>query len=179
MPLIPLSVATEAYDRILPLRDGRVPIQGCDPTFLTVRHEELFLRAFHNTEYDVCELSMSSYLTSVSQGNSQYIAVPVFLSRLFRHSAIYLFADSGIETPADLAGKRIGVPEYQITAALWVRGLLDDEFGVPPAAMRWFRGGLHDPGRQEKAAVEFARRDFADRHRPGAHAGRNAGLRGD
>jgi 4,5-dihydroxyphthalate decarboxylase len=148
--LVPVSIATEAYDRVLPLRDERVKIQGCDPTFLTIRHEELFLRAFHHEAYDICELSMSSYLTSISLGQSAYIAVPVFLSRLFRHSAIYTAEVSGISKPADLIGKRIGVPEYQITAALWVRGLLEDEYGVHPGDLAWFRGGLHEPARVEK-----------------------------
>jgi 4,5-dihydroxyphthalate decarboxylase len=132
MSPLPISIATEAYDRVLPLKDGRIKIQGCAPTFLTVRHEELFVRAFQNEEYDVAELSMSSFLTALSLGESKYLAVPIFLSRLFRHSAIYLSEASGIRQPSDLIGKRIGVPEYQMTAALWVRGLLEDEYAVHP-----------------------------------------------
>ena len=155
MASLPLSIATEAYDRVLPLHDGRVRIQGCNPTFLTVRHEELFVRALHQEEYDVAELSMSSYLTATALDESKYIAVPVFLSRLFRHSAIYLNESSGIGAPSDMIGKRVGVPEYQITAALWVRGLLEDEYAVRPADLRWFRGGLHDPGRMEKLPLEL------------------------
>ena len=150
-----LSIATEAYDRVLALRDGRVRIQGCDHTFLVVPAEALFVRGFHNTEYDVCELSMSSYLMSVARGDNAYIAVPVFPSRLFRHSAIYVNASAGITEPSHLAGRTMGVPEYQITAALWARGLLDDEYGVPPSAMRWFRGGLHEPGREEKLPLRL------------------------
>lgn len=153
MSRLTLSIAAEAYDRVLALRDGRVRIEGCDHRFLVVGHEQLFLRGFHSAEYDVCELSMSSYLLSVARGDCPYVAIPVFLSRLFRHSAIYLNKASGIAEPADLRGKRIGVPEYQMTAALWVRGLLDDEYGVPPSAMTWFQGGLHEPGRVEKFAL--------------------------
>jgi len=148
-----LSIATEAYDRVLALRDGRVGIQGCSHNFLVVPAEKLFVRGFHNTEYDVCELSMSSYLISVARGENAYMAIPVFPSRLFRHSAIYLNRDAGITEPSQLAGRTMGVPEYQITAALWCRGLLDDEYGVPPSAMRWVRGGLHEPGRVEKLAL--------------------------
>ena len=150
-----LSIATEAYDRVLPLRDGRVGIEGCAHNYLVVPAEQLFLRAFQGQEYDVCELSLSSYLLSVSRGDNAYLALPVFPSRLFRHSAIYLNSAAGIAKPADLIGKRIGVPEYQMTAALWARGLLDDEYGVAPAAMTWFRGGLHQPGRVEKIALRL------------------------
>ena len=150
-----LSVATEAYDRVLALRDGRVRIQGCDHTFLVVPAEMLFVRGFHNAEYDVCELSMSSYLMSVARGDNAYVAIPVFPSRLFRHSAIYVNSAAGITEPSQLAGRTMGVPEYQITAALWARGLLDDEYGVPPSVMRWFRGGLHEPGREEKLPLRL------------------------
>lgn len=150
-----LSIATEAYDRVLALRDGRVRIQGCTHTFLVVPAETLFVRGFHNAEYDVCELSMSSYLMSVARGENAYVAIPVFPSRLFRHSAIYVNSRAGIVEPSQLGGRTVGVPEYQITAALWARGLLDDEYGVSPSAMRWFRGGLHEPGREEKLPLRL------------------------
>ncbi len=152
---ISLSIATEAYDRVLALRDGRISIQGCSHSFLVVPAEKLFVRGFHNTEYDVCELSMSSYLISAARGDNAYVAIPVFPSRLFRHSAIYVNNRAGITEPSHLAGRTMGVPEYQITAALWCRGLLDDQYGVPPSAMRWFRGGLHEPGREEKLPLHL------------------------
>lgn len=155
MTHLSISIATAAYDRVLALRDGRVKIEGCDHKFLSTGHEQLFLRGFHNTEYDVCELSMSSYLISISRGESPYVAVPVFPSRLFRHSAIYLNSAAGITDPSQLRGKRMGVPEYQMTAALWSRGLLDDEYGVRPRDMEWFQGGLHEPGREEKLALNL------------------------
>ena len=154
-PRLSLSIATGAYDRVQALRDGRVTIEGCDHTFLVAHQEQIFLRGFHSAEYDVCELSMSSYMISVSRGKNAYVAVPVFTSRLFRHSAIYINTAAGIVLPEDLAGKAIGVPEYQLTAALWCRGLLDDEYGVPPSAMRWFRGGLHQTGRVEKLTLDL------------------------
>ena len=152
---LPLSIATEAYDRVLALRDGRVCIQGCAHTFLVVHHEQLFLRGFHNAEYDVCELSMSSYLVSVARGKNDYVAIPVFPSRMFRHSAIYVNSRAGVSQASELAGKKMGVPEYQMTAALWCRGLLDDEYGVPPSAMQWLQGGLHEPGREEKLRLNL------------------------
>lgn len=150
-----ISVVAATYDRVQALRDGRVRIEGCDHTFLTTGHEQMFLRAIASAEYDVVELSMGSYLTSLARGESGYVAIPVFLSRLFRHSAIYIREGSGIAQPSDLAGKRVGVPEYQMTAALWARGLLDDEYGVPPSAMHWFQGGLQEPGRHEKVRLEL------------------------
>ena len=154
-PRLSLSIATGAYDRVQALRDGRVTIEGCDHTFLVAHQEQIFLRGFHSAEYDVCELSMSSYMISVSRGKNAYVAVPVFTSRLFRHSAIYINTAAGIVLPEDLAGKAMGAPEYQLTAALWCRGLLDDEYGVPPSAMRWFRGGLHQTGRVEKLTLDL------------------------
>ena len=155
MTRLTLSIATAAYDRVLALRDGRVRIEGCDHELLHVGHEQMFLRGFHNSEYDVCELSMSSYMMSVARGDNDYVAVPVFLSRLFRHSAIYINNDAGIMRPEDLAGRRIGVPEYQMTAALWVRGLLDDEYGVHPRDIHWLQGGVHEPGRVEKLPLSL------------------------
>ena len=150
-----ISVVAATYDRVQALRDGRVQIEGCDHTFLTTGHEQMFLRAIASAEYDVAELSMGSYLTSLARGETAYVAIPVFLSRLFRHSAIYVREGAGITQPSDLAGKRVGVPEYQMTAALWARGLLDDEYGVPPSAMHWFQGGLQEPGRSEKVRLDL------------------------
>ena len=150
-----LSVVAATYDRVQALRDGRVRIEGCDHTFLTTGHEQMFLRAIASAEYDVAELSMGSYLTCIARGEDAYVAIPVFLSRLFRHSAIYVREGAGIAQPSDLVGKRVGVPEYQMTAALWARGLLDDEYGVPPSAMHWFQGGLQEPGRHEKVRLDL------------------------
>ena len=150
-----LSVIAATFDRVHALMDGRVRIAGCDHTFLTAGHEQMFFRAFGTAEYDVAELSMGSYITAVARGDSPYVAIPVFLSRIFRHSAIYCNADAGIAQPSDLIGKRIGVPEYQMTAALWCRGLLDAEYGVTPDRMHWFQGGLQEPGRWEKVALRL------------------------
>ncbi|WP_223262763.1 PhnD/SsuA/transferrin family substrate-binding protein [Sphingobium sp. SCG-1] len=148
-----LSIMSAVYDRVQALMDGRVRIEGCDHTFMTAGHEQMFFRAFETAEYDIAELSMGSYITAVARGENKYVAIPVFLSRIFRHSAIYYNADAGISSPADLIGKKMGVPEYQMTAALWARGFLDDEYGVSPNMMHWFQGGLDEPGRYEKVPL--------------------------
>jgi len=114
----------------------------------------LFFRAIRGHEFDVCELSLSSYMMAVARGGDiPYIGLPVFLSRTFRHSAIYVRSDRGIERPEDLRCRRVGVPEYQITAAVWARGLLEDDYGVRPSDFEWLQGGLEEPGRVEKVAL--------------------------
>jgi 4,5-dihydroxyphthalate decarboxylase len=106
-------------------------------------------------EFDAAEMSMSSYLLRRSRGDDALVAIPVFTSRFFRHSCVFVHADSGIERPEDLKGKRVGVPEYQRTAAVWIRGFLQDDYGVSPSDVRWFQGGLEQTGRSEKLAIEI------------------------
>jgi 4,5-dihydroxyphthalate decarboxylase len=101
-------------------------------------------------EFEVSEIGFSPYLIAHSRGQCPYIALPVFLSRMFRHSAIYIRTDRGIRTPADLAGKAIGVIEYQMSAAMWPRGMLADDFGIQAADVSWRQGGLNVPGRKDK-----------------------------
>ena len=153
MPKLQISVAIGDYDRNRPLIDGAVTIDGVDPVVMTLSPEEIFFRAFRHQAFDVCELSLSSHLVSVARGTSAYIGVPAFLSRAFRHSSIYIRTDKGIAAPADLSGKRIGVAEYQLTANVWARALLADEYGVRPAEIVWVRGGLEQAGRSEKIAI--------------------------
>lgn len=151
---LPLTVACWDYDRTRLLFDGQVAIEGCETNMLCLPVEETFFRALRSTEFDVAELSLSSYTMMRSRGSCPYIAVPVFLSRMFRHSAIYVRADSPLRTPEDLRGRTVGVPEYQLTAPVWVRGILQDEYGVQPHELRWRTGGVETPGRHEK--VSFA-----------------------
>ena len=150
MSRLALTVATWDYDRVRPLIDGRVDVEGCALNYLVLSPEELFHRAYFNREFDVAEIGFSPYLIAHSRGTAPYVALPVFLSRMFRHSAIYIRTDRGIERPADLRGKRIGVPEYQMSAVMWCRGLLQDDFGVRPDEIRWLQGGLEQPGRKDK-----------------------------
>ncbi len=150
-----LSVAIGDYDRTRPLIDGRVRIDGVDPVFMTLEPEEIFFRAFRHREFDVCEMSFASYTVSVDRGEPEYIAVPAFLSRAFRHTSIYIRTDRGIDEPADLKGRRIGLAEYQLSANVWARAILEDDYGVKPSDVTWVRGGMETPGRPEKIKIDL------------------------
>lgn len=150
-----LSIAIGDYDRVRPLVDGTVQIDGCDPDYLVLEPEEIFFRAFRHAEFDVCELSLSSFIVKTARGDNPYIGVPVFPSRSFRHASIYIRRDRGIEQPADLKGRRIGTPEYQLTACVWARAILEEDHGVAPSEITWIRGGLEQPGRVEKIGLDL------------------------
>jgi 4,5-dihydroxyphthalate decarboxylase len=152
MTKLALSIAIGDYDRTRALIDGRVAVDGVDPVFMTLSPEEIFFRAFRAAEFDICELSLSSYTVKTAQNDCPYIAVPAFVSRTFRHTSIYVRTDR-IKKPADLKGRKVGVPEYQLTANVWARALLDDDYGVKPADIHWIRGGIEEPGRPEKLTV--------------------------
>ena len=149
MAKLKLSVAVGDYDRMRPLVDGVVGIDAVEPQFMLLEPEEIFFRAFRHADFDITELSMSSYSVKTATGTSPYIAVPVFPSRAFRHTSIYVRTDR-IKSPADLKGKRVGVPEYQLTANVWVRLILEEDYGISPSDMTWVRGGYEQPGRIEK-----------------------------
>jgi 4,5-dihydroxyphthalate decarboxylase len=151
---VPITIACGNYDRTRALRDGRVKVEGCAVTYLPLYPEEIFFRAFRYQEFDVSELSFSSYIRTVAAGTSAYIGIPAFVSRLFRHSGMYVRADAGIHAPADLRGKRIGVPEYQITAVVWMRGIMQHEYGVLPTEIHWRSGGQEEPGRAERTPLK-------------------------
>jgi 4,5-dihydroxyphthalate decarboxylase len=150
MSRLPITIATWDYDRVRALVDGRVQIEGCDVNYLTMPVEECFERAYFHGEFEVAEIGFSPYLIALSRGTTPYVAVPAFLSRMFRHSAVYVRTDRGIAGPADLRGKRVGVPEYQMSAVLWFRGFLQDELGIAPKDINWVQAGLETPGRRDK-----------------------------
>lgn len=156
MSKLKLSLAMGDYDRTRPIYDGRVSIDGVDPICMLQSPEEMFFRAFRHQAYDISELSFSSYCVSIARGDPAYIAIPVFLSRAFRHTSIYIRTDRGINKPEDLQGKRIGIAEYQLTANVWVRALLTD-YGVSPEDIMWIRGGMDSPGRPEKMKLDLPR----------------------
>src|SRR5258708_7590325 len=156
MDSLPITVACHPYDRVRALFDGRVRIEGCQTIMLPLRAEEAFHRAYGHAEFEVSELSMSSYILTTARGSCPYIAIPVFLSRVFRHSALYVRNGAGITSPSDLRGKLVGVPEYQMTAALWVRGMLSDVYGIAAQDIRWRTGGLENSGRIEKVVLTFS-----------------------
>ncbi len=150
-----LSLGCCQYDRTRALFDGRVKVEGCELMPIALDPEETFHRAFKTQEFDICEISLSSHTLNIARGTAKYVAVPAFLSRAFRHSGIYVRSDRGIHRPEDLRGKKIGIPEYQITANVWIRGLLMHEYGVQPHELLWRRGGLEEPGRQERSPISL------------------------
>jgi len=151
---VPITIAVGNYDRTRPLMDGRVKVEGCAVTYLPLYPEEIFFRMFRYQEFDVAEMSLSSYIRTVAAGTAAYTAVPAFVSRIFRHSGMYVRAGAGIRAPADLRGKRVGLPEYQITAVVWMRGLLQHEYGVKPSEIHWRSGGQEQPGRHERTPLK-------------------------
>ncbi|MBB44100.1 MAG: 4,5-dihydroxyphthalate decarboxylase [Rhodospirillaceae bacterium] len=155
MAKLTISLACCDYDRTRAIFDGRVQIEGCEVVCCPMPPEEAFHRAFKYEEFDVTELSFSSYMNVQSRDGSPYIGIPAFISRLFRHSSIYIRKDRDISSPEDLKGKTIGVPEYQMTAAMWVRGILKDEYGINPEDCQWRNGGLEEGGREERAPLHL------------------------
>ncbi len=149
-----LSLACSECDRTQGLRDGSVPVEGVSLTCIGLAVEEVFHRMVRHAEFDAAELSLSSYVLSLQQG-APFLAVPAFPSRMFRHSGIYVNAGSGIREPADLAGRTVGLAEYQLTANVWIRGILQEHYGVPVASVAYRTGGLHAPGRTEKLPVSL------------------------
>ena len=150
-----LTFACGPYDRMEALNLGVIQPEGMDLRYVPITSSpEIFARMVKNRAFDASEMSLSSYLISKEKG-PDLVALPVFLSRVFRHSSIYINRDAGISKAADLKGKRVGLPEYQITAVLWIRGILQHEYGVPPEDITWFSGGLDEPGRIEKIDLDL------------------------
>jgi len=150
-----LTLACWSYDRTRALFDGRVRPDGIDLTCLDLPVEETFFRMLRHREFDVAEMSLSSYVVSLFAPDPPFVAIPVFPSRFFRHSCIYVNAAAGIRRPQDLAGRTIGTPEYQMTAPVWIRGILADDHGVPVDSVTYATGGLEEPGRAEKLALDL------------------------
>src|SRR2546427_3277059 len=154
MKKLELTLACERYDRTDALREGRIQPEGIDLVFLPLAPQESFWRMLRRFEFDASEMSLSAYTVAKSRGEDRIIAIPVFTSREFRHSAIYVNTKAGIEKPADLKGKRVGVPEYMLTAVVWARGILRSEYGVQPSEIKWLTGGQEQPGRQERIELK-------------------------
>ena len=155
MSKLRLSLACWNYDRVRPLMDGSVQPDGIDLTFLNLPVEETFFRMLRHREFDVAEMSLSSYTVLMFREPRPFVAIPVFPSRFFRHSSIYVNADAGIREPKDLIGKRVGTPEYQMTAPVWIRGILADHYGVPVDSVTYCTGGEEQPGRGEKLELDL------------------------
>ena len=155
MSKLRLSLGCWDYDRTRALMDGTVVADGIDLNYLNMPVEETFFRMLRHREFDVAEMSLSSYTVSLFKPEKPFIAIPVFPSRFFRHSCIYVNADAGIREPKDLIGKRIGTPEYQMTAPVWLRGILDEHYGVPVDSVTYVTGGEEEPGRPEKLKLDL------------------------
>ena len=158
MARLRLALACWNYDRVRALIDGRVQPDGIDLNLMTLSVEETFFRMLRHREFDAAEMSLSSYAVSLMRDDPAFIAIPVFPSRFFRQSCIFVSAKSEIREPADLAGARVGTPEFQMTAPVWIRGILQDDFGLDPAAPTYFTGGEEEPGREEKLRLNLPER---------------------
>jgi 4,5-dihydroxyphthalate decarboxylase len=155
MAKLRLTLACWDYDRTRALADGSVRPEGIELNCLNLHVEETFFRMLRNREFDVAEMSLSSYAMSIAREDPPFIAIPVFPSRFFRQSCIFVSAKSGIREPADLIGKRVATPEYQMTAPVWIRGILQDEYDVDPASVEYYTGGEEEIGREEKLKLEL------------------------
>ena len=155
MAKLRMTLACWDYDRTRALADGSVPVEGVDLVYLALPVEETFFRMLRNREFDCAELSLSSYVMSLERKDPPFVAIPVFPSRMFRHSGIYVSKASGIVAPGQLVGKRVGNPEYQLTAHVWIRGILAEEYGVPVDSVEYLTGGLEEAGRIEKQKVDL------------------------
>ena len=155
MAKLGLTVACGDYDRTKTLQDGSIQPDGIDLNYLPMQAEEIFWRMGNYQEFDASEMSFSNYTTLVSRGTSPFIAIPIFPSRYFRHSCVFINTNCNVNTPEDLKGKRVGVPEYSITAAVWIRGFLNDDHGVAASDVEWFVGGQEQPGRTERIQLRL------------------------
>jgi 4,5-dihydroxyphthalate decarboxylase len=158
MARLQLTFACGDYDRTRALEEGTVRPDGIDLTYLRLPVEETFFRMMRHREFEVAEMSLSSYVKSLDTDERPFVALPVYTSRQFRHAGIFVHADSGIEKPSDLVGKVVGTPEWQLTAGVWIRGILADSYGVPVDSVEYRTGGQETPGRVEKAAVDLGGR---------------------
>lgn len=150
-----LTLACFDYDRTRALKDGEIVPEGIELTCLTLPVEETFFRMLRHREFDVCEMSLSSYAVTLASDDPWLVAIPVFPSRAFRHSGVFVNRSRGIDGPQDLPGKVVGVAEYQLTANVWIRGILAEHHGVPVASVAYRTGGLEQPRRTEKLALDL------------------------
>jgi len=155
MMTIALSLALNNYDHVRDVLSGAVRADGIDLLPLELPIEEIFYRFTKFREWDVSEMSFGKVVSLMSEERPQIVALPVFVSRVFRHSAIYVREGVGIQKPKDLEGKRVGLPEWAQTAGIYVRGMLAHEYGVDLAKIQWFQAGVREPGRVEKVELKL------------------------
>jgi 4,5-dihydroxyphthalate decarboxylase len=155
MSKLSLTMAIPDYDHVRDLVSGRVQAEGIDLTPLVYPVEEIFYRFIVYKEFDVAEISFAKYSSLISQGNEDFIALPVFPSRVFRHSSLYVRKDGPIKTIADVKGRKVGIPEWAQTAAVYSRGFLQDQYGIKLSAIDWVQAGVNQPGRIEKVDLKL------------------------
>lgn len=155
MPPLSLTLACHDYDRTRALKDGAVKPGGIEINYLSLPVEETFWRMCQFQEFDASEMSLSAYLIYRSRPNPPFIAIPVFPARQFRHSSVFVNTGAGIERPEDIAGRRVGIPEYAMTAIVWMKGIWQEDYGVRPEDVEWVVGGLEDPGRKERVDISL------------------------
>ena len=145
-----ITIGCRDYDHVRALADGRVKVEGLDLKFVNISPpSQIFLRMLHDEEFDASEMSLSNYMIAVGKGDRRFVAIPVFPSRVFRHSFIWINTNSGIRQAEDLKGKKVGIADYSMTALLFVRGLLQHQYGVAPQDIHWFRR------RKEHVAIQY------------------------
>jgi len=155
MEKLALTVACGDYDRTKPLQDGSVEPEGIKLNYIPMQSEEIFWRMGHYQEFDASEMSLSNHITMISRGDTPFVGIPIFPSRFFRHSSVFFNVESGIKKPEDFKGKKVGTPEYAMTAAVWIRGFFRDDYGVRAQDVQWFVGGQEEPGRKERVKLEL------------------------
>ena len=154
MPTITLDLGCGDYDIVRPLKDGRVRAEGMEINFITInRPPEVHWRMGVHSEFDAAEMSFGSFVAGMARGDFPFVGIPAFVYRKFRHSCAYVNVAAGINRPEDLKGKRVGVPEWQMTATVWLRGFIQDDFAVRPRDLHWLTGGLESSERKEKVSL--------------------------
>ena len=155
MSNIHLTIAMSPYDHVHDFTQGDIQAEGIDITYLNIVHEEVFFRFLKFREWDVSEISFAKYVSLVSQDDRSIKAIPVFPSRVFRLSSIYVHREGSIKKPEDLVGKKVGIPEWAQTASVYTRGYLVHQIGIPLKAIEWFQAGVNEPGRDEKVELKL------------------------
>lgn len=148
-----ITLACGSYDRTWSLENGKIQPEGVDLNYIALPPEELFWRMAVHGEFDVSEFSLSAMSILLGRGDDRFVGIPVFPSRFFRHSSIFVNVNSKIKTPQDLKGKKMGVPDYTMTANTWIRGFLEHDYGVKPTDMKWVTAGLNEPGRKQRVTT--------------------------
>ena len=155
MATLNLSVGISYSDRVAPILDGSVKSPDLALSLHFAPVDEIFWRGLHSSDFDLAEMSLAAHCVLASRGDRRFVGLPIFTSRMFRHGSVYVRNDSSITCPSKLAGKRVGVPEYQMTAAVWMRGIFSEHFGLDLRSVHWFAGGVDRPGRKDRIDLEL------------------------